>query len=57
MAAQILRPLGWFGLLEACDAEKQPDGSAPCRRYRKTALFDRFLSFDIELPTVNASHH
>jgi hypothetical protein len=57
MEGQILRPLRWFGLLEARDAEKQPDEYVARRLWRKTALFDRFLSFDIQLPTRNAPPH
>jgi len=57
MERQILRPLWWFGLLEARDAEKQPGEYVPRRLWRKTALFDRFLSFDIQLPKRNAPHH
>jgi hypothetical protein len=57
MEGQILRPLLWFGLLETREAERQPDQSVPGRLYRKTALFDRFLSFDIHLPTENAPRH
>jgi len=54
---QILRPLWWFGLLEARDAEKQPDEYVPRRLWRKTVLFDRFLSFDIQLPSRNVPRH
>jgi hypothetical protein len=57
MERQILRPLRWFGLLEARDTEKQPDEYVARRQYRKTALFDRFLSFDIQLPSRNAPRH
>jgi hypothetical protein len=49
MEARILRPLQWFGLLE--HREENTDGDRFGRRhlYRKTALFDRFLSFDVTL--------
>ena len=57
MTGQILRPLTWFGLLEARDAEQQPGEHSPRRLYRKTALFDRFLSFDIQLPKSDTPHH
>ena len=41
---RILDPLRWFGLLE-CRAE-----DVPARvQWRKTVLFDRFLSFDVRL--------
>jgi hypothetical protein len=52
MEARILRPLLWFGLLEH-RAEKSSDGGFAGRRiYRKSPLFDRFLTFDVrtELP-------
>jgi hypothetical protein len=54
---QILRPLRWFGLLEGRDAEKAPDEVVGRRLYRKTPLFDRLLSFDIQLPGSGASRH
>jgi hypothetical protein len=57
MEGQIFRPLRWFGLLEARDAEKQPEAHVPRRLWRKTALFDRFLSFDIQLSTGDVPHH
>ena len=43
---RILRMLAFFGLL---DVEREPtaaDGFLSSRRYRKTPLFDRFVSFD-----------
>ena len=49
MEATVLRPLRWFGLLDY----RQDD--IPERRfdkrhfYRKTPLFDRFVSFDVKL--------
>jgi hypothetical protein len=57
MERHILRPLRWFGLLEARDVEKRPDDPVPRRLWRKTALFDRFLSFEIQLPSRNAPRH
>jgi len=57
MAAQILRPLYWFGLLE--HREEAIEGSRFERRhfYRKTPLFDRFLSFDVTLEDAGAPRH
>jgi len=54
--ARILRPLTWFGLLET-----RPDeavGAGPTRRrYRKTPVFDRLVSFDVRLEKQAAVHH
>ena len=57
MEAQILRPLLWFGLVEC--REDDVSGSRFARRhlYRKTALFDRFLSFDVKLDGATALRH
>jgi hypothetical protein len=47
--ARILRPLGWFGLLEV---ETKPDEEMRFlkhRRYRKSATFDAFISFEVAL--------
>lgn len=57
VAWQILRPLAWFGLLESRDAEIQPGQFVASTLWRKTALFDRFLSFDIQLPSRHAPRH
>ena len=57
MEAQILHPLQWFGLLEH-RARVPAEGRFEKRHfYRKTALFDRFLSFEIKLETVGGPHH
>ena len=55
--AQILRPLQWFGLLEH---REEKDGAGTFSRrhfYRKTAMFDRFLSFDVQLESVDSLPH
>jgi hypothetical protein len=57
MEGQILRPLIWFGLMEQRDGEPEPGQLVAPRFFRKTALFDRFLSFDIELTPPGASRH
>ncbi len=57
MEAQILRPLVWFGLLERRQDDIEPGHFVGRHFYRKTALFDRFLSFDVKLETSGASHH
>ncbi len=57
MQARILQPLHWFGLLEH-RADKPDPGSYEGRQfYRKTALFDRFLSFQVTLERTSAPRH
>jgi hypothetical protein len=56
MEAKILRPLLWFGLLE--HRKDDIEGSREKRHlYRKTALFDRFLAFDVKLETASSPRH
>ncbi|MGD0108988.1 MAG: hypothetical protein ABSC06_33895 [Rhodopila sp.] len=55
--ARILRPLQWFGLLE-----HRQDGSGARRsegqhQYRKTPLFDRFLTFDVAVDHATGPQH
>ena len=57
MEAQILRPLLWFGLLEHREDEKDPGYFGRRHLYRKTALFDRFLSFDVTLENGEEPRH
>jgi hypothetical protein len=54
MITRVLRPATWFGLLECKQAAEVPR-RAPgrLRLYRKTPLFDRLVSFDVELKPVN----
>jgi hypothetical protein len=55
--AQILRPLQWFGLLEYRE-EKTDTGHGTSRHlYPKTAMFDRFLSFDVRLENADVLRH
>jgi hypothetical protein len=57
MEARILRPLLWFGLLEY-RSEKIPDSRfAEPHYYRKAALFDRLLAFDVKMDFPNGSRH
>jgi hypothetical protein len=57
MGTKILRPLQWFGLLEH-RADKADPGRYEMRQfYRKTALFDRFLSFEVRLESAGALRH
>jgi len=57
MEAQILRPLLWFGLLEHRDYEEDAGHFGRRHLYRKTTLFDRFLSFDVTLENGGGPRH
>lgn len=50
---RILRMLALFGLVEARKDPISTNQLPPVRRYRKTALYDRFLSFDVVLESLN----
>ena len=52
-AWRVLRPLWWFGLIERSETEHPFEPP----RWRKTALFDRFLSFDVRLADGAAAGH
>ena len=57
MEARILRPLLWFGLLEY-RSEKLPDSRFAARHYyRKAALFDRLLAFDVKMDFAVGPRH
>ena len=57
MEARILRPLLWFGLLEH-RSEQIPDSRFAARHYyRKTALFDRLLAFDVKMDFSEGPRH
>ena len=57
MEARILCPLLWFGLLEY-RSEKIPASKVAARHYyRKAALFDRLLTFDVKMDFAEGSHH
>ena len=56
MEARILRPLWWFGLLEARNQEKSPTEFVGSRLYRKAPLFDRFLKFDVQIQGSDSRH-
>jgi hypothetical protein len=57
METRILRPLLWFGLLEY-RSEKIPESRFAARHfYRKTALFDRLLTFDVEMDVAKNDRH
>lgn len=58
MENRILRPLTWFGLMERKPVGKRKDLSIiEPRLYRKSALFDRLLTFDVTLRDTVASLH
>jgi len=57
MGAKILWPLQWFGLLERREDKPDPGRYQGQQFYRKTALFDRFLSFEVTLDTASAPRH
>jgi hypothetical protein len=57
MEARILRPLLWFGLLEY-RTEKNPDSRIVARHYyRKAALFDRMLAFNVKMDLAESPRH
>jgi hypothetical protein len=56
MDARILKPLLWFGLLE-CRTERSGASRLEDRRlYRKMALFDRFLRFNVQTEEPTTRH-
>ena len=57
MEARVLRPLWWFGLLEYRREEITGFRFEASHYYRKTPLFDRFLSFDIKFETTAGLRH
>jgi hypothetical protein len=56
MEVRILRPLWWFGLLEARTQEKSATELVGRRLYRKAPLFDRFLQFDVQVEGPDNRH-
>ena len=57
MEARILRPLLWFGLLEY-RSQNIPDSRFAARHYyRKSALFDRLLTFDVKMDFAQGARH
>lgn len=57
MEARLLRPLWWFGLLEYRREEVPALRLEASHFYRKTPLFDRFLSFDVTLERTSGRRH
>ena len=54
MEARIQRPLLWFGLLEYRHDATLGDRYCGRHFYRKSALFDRFLQFDVEIERASS---
>ena len=52
-AGRVLGLLRWFGLFEW----RLPEEMFDARCWRKTALFDRFLTFDVRLADRPADGH
>ena len=55
--ARVLRPLLWFGLLEHREENTDSDQFGRRHLYRKTGLFDRFLSFEVTLENGSEPRH
>lgn len=55
--AQILRPLWWFGLLDYREEPVEGSRFEQQHFYRKTPLFDRFLSFKVQLDPMEGMRH
>jgi len=56
MEFRILRPLWWFGLLEARSGEKSATEVIARRLYRKAPLFDRFVKFNVQVKGSDVRH-
>jgi hypothetical protein len=56
MEFRILRPLWWFGLLEARSEEKSATEVIARRFYRKAPLFDRFVKFNVQVEGIEIRH-
>jgi hypothetical protein len=56
MDARILKPLLWFGLLEYRTERSGANRLEDRRLYRKTALFDRFVKFNVEVERPAIRH-
>ena len=58
LEARILRPLYWFGLVEHRGEDEGTGGeTSMSHAWRKSALFDRFLSFEVRLEGAGAAWH
>lgn len=57
MEARILRPLHWFGLVDHRREAIEGQRFGERHFYRKTELFDRFLSFDVKTEASASTRH
>ena len=57
MEAKILRTLLWFGLLEHRSEKTADDRFGELHFYRKAALFDRMLAFDVAMDSMEGARH
>ena len=56
MEARILRPLVWFGILEARTGGRSAKELVEPRLYRKAPLFDRFVKCDVQIEGPDIRH-
>jgi hypothetical protein len=57
MMARILRPLFWFGLLEHRSEKIPGDRFGEVHFFRKAVLFDRMLTFNVAVESINGARH
>jgi hypothetical protein len=57
MEARILRPLLWFGLLDHRSEKIAGSRFSELHFYRKAALFDRMLTFDVAVDSIEGALH
>jgi hypothetical protein len=57
MEAKILQPLLWFGLLEHRSEKIADSRFGEHHFYRKAALFDRMLTFDVAVGSIAGARH
>jgi len=57
MEAKILRTLLWFGLLEHRSEKIADSRFGELHFYRKAALFDRMLAFDVAMDSMEGARH
>jgi hypothetical protein len=57
MEARILRPLLWFGLLEQRSEKIQNNEFGDRHFYRRVQLFDRLLTFAVQVELSEGIRH
>ena len=57
MEAKILRTLLWFGLLEHRSEKTTDSRFGEHHFYRKAALFDRMLTFEVAVDSMEGARH